>query len=333
MEQEDSKTEPLIAPDEHHDEAEVLPGTDDDGNLALATSDLTTTGSSLYGAIFNFTNTIVGAGAIGLGGAMAKSGGLVSIFGILFFAYWTKRSLDLVVQLAVDTPGAGGSYEGLAHVSLGRTGWILVSLSKFLYSFGCLVAYLVVMKDNLGPSLISLGRRLDDSWDDNVWWVAEFLNEEERFIWACSFLFLLPLCLMRDMTPLANFSLVSIALMASLTSIVVYLYWDNPHDAIRKPSNGFYVDWLQVRPGLVESLGTFVFAFVSQHTVHLTFQSIRPVDRTVANFCKVTSWSIGMATTLTLLVGVAVYMSFWTEAGTLFSPATTELSLYSFSRR
>jgi len=35
-----------------------------------SSEDVTLTGSTVRGAIFNFTNTIVGAGAIGLGGAM-----------------------------------------------------------------------------------------------------------------------------------------------------------------------------------------------------------------------------------------------------------------------
>ena len=311
-----SKTEPLLS-SEVKDET-TLPSGDVDGNDNddEQLPDLTNDGSTIHGAIFNFTNTIVGAGAIGLGGAMASSGGLVSVMAILFFAALTKRSLDLVVQLSVDTPGAQASYEGLAQVSLGKNGRIIVSLSKFLYSFGCLVAYLVVMKDNLGPSIVSLGERLIPHWNDTAWWVTEILGSPERFTWLCSSVVLLPLCLMRDMTPLANFSLLSIALMAILTSIVMYLFIANPHNEIRQPSEGFYVNWLQVRPGFLESLGTFVFAFVSQHTVHLTFQSLKPVERTVSNFSKVTSWSIGIATTLTLLVGLSVYMSFWQKAGT-----------------
>ena len=313
----DTRTEPLLPVDEG---SAVAQGTDDaDEPHHYYHSNSTTTapeetGSTLRAAIFNFTNTIVGAGAIGLGGAMAQSGGLISVLAILFFAVLTKRSLDLVVELANST--GGGSYEGLAYHSLGRRGWIIVSLSKFLYSFGCLVAYLVVMKDNLGPSLVSLGRRTIPHWNDDAWWVHSVLDSPERFTWAVAFSCLLPLCLLRDMTPLANFSLLSIALMATLTSIVIYLYWANPEDLIRQNTHDFYVNWLQIRPGFLEALGTYVFAFVSQHTVHLTYQSLKPSVRTVPNFAKVTSWSIGIATTLTLLVGLAVYMSFWQKAGT-----------------
>jgi amino acid permease len=59
------------------------------------------------------------------------------------------------------------------------------------------------------------------------------------------------------------------------------------------------------------SLGTFVFTFVSQHTVHLAFGSLKPELRTVENWKKVSTYSILISGTVSLAVGVFVYMSFW----------------------
>lgn len=84
----------------------------------------------------NFTNTIVGAGCIGLGNAMARSGGLISIATILFFAILTKLSFDLVIVLSVETEGALGSYEQLGQIAYGIPGRIAVMISKFLCFFG-----------------------------------------------------------------------------------------------------------------------------------------------------------------------------------------------------
>lgn len=95
-------------------------------------------GSSVRSAILNFTNSIVGAGAIGLGGALAQSGGFVSIAAVLYFAFLTKLSLDLLVRLTLETPGTA-SYEDLAQAGFGKTGKLLVVASKFSYSFGCLM--------------------------------------------------------------------------------------------------------------------------------------------------------------------------------------------------
>ena len=59
------------------------------------------------------------------------------------------------------------------------------------------------------------------------------------------------------------------------------------------------------------SWGTFVFTFVSQHTVNLAFESLKPEIRTVETWKQVSSWSILVATTISLTVGVVVYMTFW----------------------
>ena len=59
------------------------------------------------------------------------------------------------------------------------------------------------------------------------------------------------------------------------------------------------------------SLGTFVFTFVSQHTVHLVFGSLKPELRTVSDWKVVSSLALLCSTTVSLLVGVFVYMTFW----------------------
>jgi amino acid permease len=61
----------------------------------------------------------------------------------------------------------------------------------------------------------------------------------------------------------------------------------------------------------LSSLGTFVFTFVSQHTAHLAFGSLKPELRTVDNWKKVSTYSILISGTVSLAVGVFVYMSFW----------------------
>merc|ERR1711957_805748 len=50
---------------------------------------------AIIGTTLNFTNSIIGAGAMGLGGAFAASGGGISVIMLIGFAYLTKKSLDL----------------------------------------------------------------------------------------------------------------------------------------------------------------------------------------------------------------------------------------------
>jgi amino acid permease len=58
------------------------------------------------------------------------------------------------------------------------------------------------------------------------------------------------------------------------------------------------------------SLGTFVFTFVSQHTVHLVFGSLKPNLRTVSNWKVVSTSALLTSTTVSLSVGILVYMTF-----------------------
>lgn len=275
-------------------------------------SEETSHGSSISDAIFNFSNTIIGAGAIGLGGAFAQSGGLISVFCIVFFAVLTKLSLDLVIRLSLLVQESSPnhhqcSYEDLGRIAYGRLGQLVVLGSKFLYSFGCLIAYIIVVKDNFGPAIKSLiyGEGASDSF------FFHLLGHDKVVTWAVSAAVILPLCLLREASALARFSIVSVVSMVFIVVIIVYLYVSDPQHEIRQHGGSFDEHWLQVRPGLVENLGTFVFTFVSQHTVHLTFESLRPELRTMKNWERVSTWSLAIAGTVSLLIGLFVYMSFW----------------------
>lgn len=284
-------------------------------------------GSSLPGATFNFTNSIVGAGCIGLGGAIASSGGIISIALVLFFAVLTKMSLDLLIRLSIEhsTTTTMATYEDLAEIGMGYwKGRVLVMTCKLLYSFGCLVAYIIVIKDNIGPALKSLiygeGNDIYDEIDEDLG-ATEYIDDGQHFFkwllsrdylvtWVVSFTFVLPLCLLRDMTPLAFGSLISVASMATIVVIVIYIYFDCP-DIRQEPTGTFYENWLEIHPGVLRNLGTFIFTFVSQHTVHLVFASLKPRLRTLKKWKIVSSLSLSAAAIISLLVGVFVYITFW----------------------
>jgi sodium-coupled neutral amino acid transporter 11 len=210
-------------------------------------------GSTILGAIFNFTNSIVGAGCIGLGGAIAISGGGISIIFLIFFAFLTKFSLDLVIRLSIETEGAHGSYEDLAQVGLGVFGRLVVLGCKFVYSFGCLVAYVIVVKDNFGSAVCSLvfGKEAaSDISGHALEWLHALLKEDVWTTWFLSLVVILPLCFLRDMTPLASFSVVGVASIVSIVAIIVYLFFAHPE--IRQPGGSTYENWIEIRPGVWE---------------------------------------------------------------------------------
>ena len=216
-------------------------------------------GSSVFGAIFNFTNCIVGAGAIGLGGAFADSGGLISVATIIFFAFLTKQSLDLVVIMSIENSQPqssssdrirSASYEELGYLAFGQIGRLAVLVSKFLYSFGCLVAYIIVVKDNFTPALQHF---MYGSQHDDKSWFNAFLSKngaEDTVTWFLGIFVILPLCLLRDMTPLASLGAASIASMCAIVLIVTYIFVMEP--GVRHEGGSVYENWLEIRPGYVE---------------------------------------------------------------------------------
>lgn len=347
------------------------PFDDDNNNNAAAARSLFSSGdsgtSSVAAAVFNFTNCIVGAGAIGLGGAMAASGGLISCVTIVLVAVLVKVSLDLLIQLSDDnnersnSNGSGGalrhistaSYEDLGSSAFGATGKVLVMTAKFAYAFGCLVAYTVVIQDNFGPALRNLLFTDDNSNNSgNIsWFIYWLLGHDKWCTWVVSVCIILPLCFLRDMTPLASASAVSIAAMIAIVTIIIYLWFIDIDDQIAPHHNGtnfydatdifssssttttiidslvtatnssksydavesdFYKHWFEIRwSGFFNNMGTFVFTFVCQHTVHLAFSSLKPELRNAKTWRKVSALSLSASCVISLTVGVFCYMTFW----------------------
>jgi amino acid permease len=185
-----------------------------------------------------------------LGGAIADSGGAISIVAIILFAVLAKLSLDMLIRLSVEVEGAHGSYEQLGQVGFGAAGKLMVVGSKFLYSFGCLIAYIIVVKDNFGPAARSL--IYGNSAPEGHSWLYHLLGDDFWMTWILSASVILPLCLLRDMTPLASLSVVSVVSMVGIVGIVIYLFAFNPNGEIRHPSGGVYEDWFEIRPAFLE---------------------------------------------------------------------------------
>ena len=262
-------------------------------------------GSSVWGATMNFTNCIIGAGAIGLGGAIAESGGLVSLFTIVGCAVLVKLSLDVVIELSL--AHGCSTFEQLGQTAFGMPGRFLVIAAKFAYSFGCLIAYTVVIQDNLGPALA-----------DAVHWAE---TNPTLVTWIASATIVLPLCLLRDLAPLAGASLLSVLSMLSIVVIVMHLWWvgvpEPPAAVVADEAEAttaslVYHHWFQIRwSGFLNNMGTFVFTFVCQHTAHLAFDSLRRELQNLPTWKVVSTASITISCLVSLTVGAFVYMTFW----------------------
>lgn len=201
-------------------------------------------GSGWVGAALNLTSCIVGAGCIGLGGAIANSGGLVSLVALVVFAVLSKYSFDLVVDLTLESQEARPSYENLGFITYGTNGKLLVIISKGLYSFGCLVAYIVIVKDNLASAITHLVYGDEEAIGGT--WGALVTSQNFVTLFFCTTV-MLPLCMLRDVSPLERFSAFKISVVMLIVVIVVYLFVVGE----KKPSN-FVEHWLVIHSGVFE---------------------------------------------------------------------------------
>lgn len=323
-----------------------------------------TMSSTKLGAALNLTNSIVGAGCIGYGGAIAESGGLAALATIVVFAVLSKVSFDLVIQLGLRvseqqqeqkeqqkpheqnpnhtetlsishsdvnaaSPVMAASFEMIGKAAYGNAGFAAVVLSKCLFAFGCMVAYFVIIKENAAPALEHLtGSSLS------------FATNQNLVTGVLATVLVLPLSLQRDISLLENFSKLKIVAYGAIAIILMALAvsgkeHQNLPDLSSDSRNAWVDHWLTVKRGLLPNSGTFVFAFVSQHTVHLIFQSLRPVDRHLVSFGNVSTLAIAASAIIMLGVGLPTYMAFWDKTSTnlfLLYTARTQANTVSFAR-
>ena len=198
------------------------------------------------------------------------------------------------------------TYEELGYAAFGSNGRLAVLVSKSLYSFGCLIAYVVVVRDNFGLALrrIVIGPTAIGAkgwiYDDNflAFWISA--------------IFMLPLSCPRTMESLTKFSFLSILSIVFLTFAIVYMYFSCTNPRGSGDESSFYENWLVIRSfsGLIESLGCFVFTFVCHHTVHLAYESLPLQSRSPKTWRQVSTNSIAMALETSLAIGVFAYLTF-----------------------
>lgn len=283
----------------------------------------------MIGASLNFVNSIIGAGCIGLGGAMGSSGGCISIGCVLLFGWMTKLSFDLTIALSISndptastssSSSSSSTFESLGRRAYGPVGSALVGLSKFGFSFGCMVAYIVIVKENFATAFRNLlGTTLapDGSVVPSTIWL-----QDNVAAFVLSATVMLPLSSLRDVTPLEKFSLLKIAALIMIT-VILFVLWvlytengSNNNALDESPALTFYHHWFEIQPGFIRNMGTFVLTYTANHTIHLVFLSLEMQLQTLDVMKQITLNAIVLSSMLIVPIGLFPYMTFWEQTGT-----------------
>ncbi|KVH92615.1 Amino acid transporter, transmembrane [Cynara cardunculus var. scolymus] len=104
-------------------------------------------GASFTGAVFNLSTTIVGAGIMALPATMKVLGLIPGIALIIFMAFLTNASIDLLLRFS--RAGKSISYGGVMEDAFGRIGRMLLQVCVLVNNIGVLVVYMIIIGDVL----------------------------------------------------------------------------------------------------------------------------------------------------------------------------------------
>lgn len=282
--------------------------------------------TGIIGSSSNLVNAIVGAGIIGLPYAIRESGFIVGFFLIILVGVFTDKSLRLIVNLATFHPKLKDlgvlTYEDLMSIPFGRWGRIFILVSMLILAYGAMVAYLLIIKDNV-PDLLGLG----DSF-----------AERELVMFVTSLLIMLPLSMLRDISQLAFTSFLSITADAVLV-VIVAIYAPVGQSVADAGGLGQVLADNWINANLFVGLGVLSTAMACQHSSFLISNTLE--NHTSRRWAQVTGLSLVAATAMSLALGVFGYLGFldqtkgdvlknFGQAGSLVSASRALLSVTMF---
>ena len=208
----------------------------------------------------------------------------------------TDYSVRIIVYEAVRHKQL--DYEALALQAFGRRGFLAVVASMFLFAFGGLLTYTIILADDITVVATVWSGQAVTAW------------ARRGVIVGASVLVLLPLSLVRNMSSLAKTSGISLLAVATVVVVVLIRAGTGPPDATL-PEPGTDEEVLQMfAPRFFPALGAICFAFVCHHSSMVVFNSLKPKHTNQRTWACVTHTSIATAVASCVILSVAGYATF-----------------------
>ncbi|KAK5861222.1 hypothetical protein PBY51_022636 [Eleginops maclovinus] len=247
--------------------------------------------SSMISASFNFINSIIGSGIIGLPYALNQAGLPLGLLLLVVVAFITDYSIILLIK-GGNLSGTN-SYQSLVQSTFGFPGFVILSGLQFLYPFIAMVSYNITT----GDTLTKVFQRIPGVGPDHI------LAERHFAILLSTIAFTLPLSLYRNIEKLGKVSFMSMVLTFTILIIVI----------IRAATLGPQIPptenaWSFARWNAVQAVGVMSFAFICHHNSFLIYGSLE--QPTLANWSRITHMSVGSALIISAAFAVAGYTTF-----------------------
>ncbi len=203
--------------------------------------------SGLKAAFMNMANSIIGAGIIGQPYAMRQAGllaGVLLLVGLTVVVDWT------ICLIVINSKLSGtSSFQGTVEHCFGRAGLIAISLAQWVFAFGGMVAFGVIVGDTIPHVLVAV-------WPDLSSVPVVGLLTDRRVVIAVFCLGVsYPLTLYRDIAKLAKAS--TFALIGMMVIVVTVLVQGVM--VPREDKGSFSTPLLTVNNGIFQAIGVISF--------------------------------------------------------------------------
>lgn len=272
-------------------------GADGDGDVhAWAEVERRRPKSGLRSAFMNMANSIIGAGIIGQPYAFRQAGllsGVALLVGLTVVVDWT------ICLIVVNSKLSGAnSFQGTVEHCFGRSGLVAISLAQWLFAFGGMVAFGVIVGDTIPHVLQAIWPGLRDMPVLGI--LADRRAVIVIFILGVSY----PLTLYRDIAKLAKAS--TLALMSMMVIIITVIIQSALVPSADRGS--FTTPLLTINSGIFQAIGVISFAFVCHHNSLLIYGSLK--TPTIDRFSRVTHYSTGISMLACMLMALAGFLTF-----------------------
>ncbi|KAF9571009.1 hypothetical protein EC968_001095 [Mortierella alpina] len=250
-------------------------------------------GGSLFSSFLNMANSIIGAG---LPFAFEEAGlgmGIILLCALTWIVDWTVGLLVHSGKLSGRT-----TYQDLLMFCFGKMGLIMISIFQFIFAFGAMCAYTVIVGDTLPHVLQALIPGIES------WPILGFMARRSFVITFCTVLISFPLSLYRDISKLAKTSAIA---MLALVVIIIAVMIEGPRAPMEIRGDPDLV-WSFARPEVFQSIGVISFAFVCHHNSFLIFGSLQ--KPTINRVKMVTHMSMMVSLLACLVLALSGFMTF-----------------------
>ncbi|KFH64853.1 hypothetical protein MVEG_09582 [Podila verticillata NRRL 6337] len=253
-------------------------------------------GGSLFNSFLNMANSIIGAGIIGLPFAFQEAGlgmGIILLCALTWIVDWTVGLLVHNAKLS-----GRNTYQDLLMFCFGKTGLIVISIFQFVFAFGAMCAYTVIVGDTLPHVLQALIPGIE------TWPILGVVARRSFVITFFTVAISFPLSLYRDISKLAKTSAIA---MLALVVIIIAVVIEGPRAPMELRGDPDAV-WSFARPELFQSIGVISFAFVCHHNSFLIFGALQ--KPTMNRVKIVTHMSMAVSLFACLVLALSGFLAF-----------------------